>query len=178
MKIDIKTGIIILLVGIVGMLVGVLLGKSSQSGGSQSIAQAPVQAPSFAPADDGKLAKEYKEKVLIKTLFDNAKDLQKCYFELLDKKPKISEGVMDMLIKVEEDGSISQVRITKNEFQDNDMGECVADKVKTYFLAPPPFGINRYISHSLAFKSEETAKKEAEERAEKNKPPKIMPVNP
>jgi len=34
----------------------------------------------------------------------------------------------------------------------------VADKVKTYFLAPPPFGINRYISHSLAFKSEETAK--------------------
>lgn len=142
--------------------------------GSQSTPQvAPVMQ---TPADDGKLAKTYKEKVVMKAIYDNAKDLQVCYFDFLKKKTKISEGAMDILLKVEEDGSISLAKITKDDFDDVAFEDCVSKKLQSYYLSPPPLGINRYISHSLAFKSEATATKEAKERAEKNKPPKILPV--
>jgi hypothetical protein len=128
------------------------------------------------PADDGKLAQTYKEKVVTKVIHDNALDLQKCYLNFLDKKPTITEGDMSILLKVEEDGSISSAKITKNNFQDNSFAECVSKKFESYYFSPPPLGINRYISHVLAFKSEATAEKEAKERAEKNRPPKVMPV--
>ena len=174
MKIDLKLAVIICLVAVVGILVGVVVGKGSGTAPSSS----SHQAPSFAPADDGKLAKEYKEKVLLKVIRDQAKDLQVCYFALLEKKPKISEGILDYIIKVEEDGRISEAKLIKNEFEDDDMGSCVTKKILSYYLSPPPYGINRFIAHTLAFKSEETAKKEAEERAKNNQPPKVMPVNP
>jgi hypothetical protein len=130
------------------------------------------------PADDGKLAQSYKEKVVVKVIRENAKDLQKCYFELLDKKPAISEGAMDVLIKVEEDGKISSAKITKDQFNDSNFQNCVTKKMESYYLSPPPLGINRYISHVLAFKSEATALKEASERAENSQPPKMLPVRP
>lgn len=129
-----------------------------------------------APADDGKLAQTYKEKVVMKVIHDNAKDLQTCYFDFLGKKPATTEGEMAILFKVEENGSISSVKVTKNGFQDNAFVDCVSKKFESYYLSPPPLGINRYISHVLAFKSEATAEKEAKERAEKSKPPKMLPV--
>lgn len=166
---------IIILVGVIGVLLGVLIGKRDSVGP----APAPVSvANSFAPADDGKLAKEYKEQVIVKTIRENAKDLQKCYFELLAGKPEVSEGEITILFKVEEDGSISSAKATRNEFANVDFENCVTEKMKSYYLTPPPYGINRNISHVLAFKSEETALKEAKERELKNKPPKMLPVRP
>jgi hypothetical protein len=174
-KIDIKTGIIIVLVGVIGLLLGLVIGKGSAPSGQQ-MAAAPVA--NYGGDAEGKLAKEFKEKVLLKVIRDNAKDLQVCYFALLEKKTKITEGVLDYIIKVEEDGKISDVKLINNEFGDEDMGECVTKKILSYHLSPPPYGINRFIAHTLAFKSEATAKKEAEERSSKNKPPMVMPVNP
>lgn len=171
LKVDLKLGVIIGLVGLVGLLVGGLLGRSSNPTPVASIA-------SYGSDADGKLAKEFKEKVLLKTIRDNAKDLQVCYFDLLADKPKIMEGLLEYILKVEEDGKISEAKLIKNEFEDDDIGLCVTKKLLSYHLAPPPYGINRYIAHTLAFKSEETAKKEAEERAKNNQPPKVMPVNP
>lgn len=171
LKIDIKLLIIILLVGIIGILLGIVIGK----GFSPTTTSSPVN---YGGGDDGKLAKEYKEKVILKVIREQAKDLQTCYFELLHKKPKISEGVLDFILKVEEDGKISNANLIKNEFGDGEMGKCVTQKLLSYHLSPPPFGINRYMAHTLAFKSEETAKKEAAEREKLNQPPKMMPVNP
>lgn len=154
---------------IIGILIGMNLGKNSS----------PLVHPPQVmqtPADDGKLAQTYKEKVVMKVIHDKAKDLQTCYFDFLEKKPSITEGEMGILFKVEENGSISSVKITENSFQDNVFGDCVSKKFESYYLSPPPLGINRYISHVLAFKSEAAAEKEAKERAEKNKPPKMLPV--
>lgn len=128
------------------------------------------------PADDGKLAQSYKEKVLLKTIHDNAKELQTCYFELLKKSPPVTEGEMNVLFKVEEDGKISSAKITKDQFNDKNFQTCISTKLESYYLSPPPLGINRYISHVLAFKSEAQALKEAQERALKNKPPVMLPV--
>lgn len=167
---DIKLLIIIILVGVVGILTGVLIEKSS-------IAPA-TQPPVYGSTDDGKLAKEYKDKVVVQVIKDNAKDLQKCYFELLENNPVTREGILTILIKVEEDGKISSTKIIKNEFSNKEIAHCVTKKIGSYYLAPPPYGINRYISHTLAFKTEANAKKEAERRAETNKPPKMLPVHP
>lgn len=166
MKLDFKLVTIIVLVGVIGILTGFIVGKSN----NQTV------APATPVAVDGKLAKEYKEQVLIKVIRENAKDLQQCYFDLLGSSPKITEGNLTVLIKVEEDGKISSARVTKNDFQDSKMGTCVSGKLESYYLAPPPIGINRHISHVLAFKTEETALKEARVREEKSRPPKLFPV--
>ena len=129
-----------------------------------------------APAGDAKLAQSYKEKVVVRKIYDNAKDIQSCYLDYLEKKPKVTEGAMDILLKIEEDGSIDSVKITQDSFQDNVFEGCIANKLKGHFLSPPPLGINRFISHTLAFKSEAKALKDAKEREEKNKPPKLLPV--
>jgi len=162
--------IIIILVFTVGILLGALIFRDNRLGGE-------ISAKQFTPAGDGKLAKEYKRRELIGLIKENAKDIQKCYFEYLNGSPKISEGVLVILIKVEENGKISSMQVTKNEFKNEKMASCLEKKMTSYYLAPPPYGINRYISHSLAFKSEETAKREAEEMAKKNKPPKFLPLN-
>ena len=169
-KIDIKLTIIILLVACIALLIGLNLGKNNSSANSTSV-------PSQTPADDGKLAQSYKEKVVTKVIRDNAKDLQVCYLDLLTKKPVITESEMELLFKVEEDGKISSAKITQNGFHDEPFAACVIKKMESYYLSPPPLGINRYISHTLAFKSEATAAKDAKERAEKNRPPKMLPVH-
>ena len=137
---------------------------------------APAQN-TVATGDSAKLGKEYKEKVVVKVIQENAKDIQKCYLDYLAQNKELTEGTLDLLFKVEENGMISEVAITKNDFKNQEMGDCVSEKMKNYYLSPPPLGINRYISHTLAFKSEETAKREAEERAKNNAPPKVLPVN-
>lgn len=159
--------IIIGLTTVVGVLLGIVIGRQSSSSSALQ-----------SPADDGKLAQSYKEKVIVKVIRDNAKDLQKCYFAHLKKAPKVTEGEMEVLIEVEENGKVSSVEVTRNEFKKEEFAECVSEKIEDYYFSPPPIGINRFISHVLAFKSEETAIREAKERAEKNKPPQMLPVNP
>lgn len=166
MKVDTKQILIFSLVAMTSILVGVLIGKNSSP--------PPMGAPL---ADDGKLAQAYKEKVLLKVIRENAKDLQKCYFELLEQDPIVKEGEMDVLLKIEEDGKIASAKITKDQFNSQNFAECVSAKLESYYLSPPPMGINRFISHVLAFKSEATALKEAQDRAESNKLPKILPVD-
>ncbi|WPU63801.1 AgmX/PglI C-terminal domain-containing protein [Peredibacter starrii] len=166
MKLDFKITVIIVLVGVIGILTGFIVGRKNNE----------IALPATTTAIDGKLAKEYKEQVLVKTIRENAKDLQQCYFALLDSKPKVTEGSLTVLIKVEEDGKISSAKITKNEFQDPKLEGCVSQKLESYYLAPPPMGINRNISHVLAFKTEETAQKEARAREAKSRPPKLFPV--
>lgn len=141
--------------------------------GRNSANQALMQAPA-----DEKAAKGFKDKIISKVIRDNAKDIQKCYFEFLNKKPQVSEGEIDILIELKENGKVGSVEVTRNQFNDESFGSCVAEKIDSYFFAPPPIGINRFISHTLAFKSEETALREAKERAEKNKPPMMLPVKP
>lgn len=167
-KLDAKSIIIIVLVAVIGVLVGMNL-KSSP----EPLSAAPAMQ---APAGDAKLAQTYKEKVVVKKIYDNAKDIQTCYLAYLETKPTLTEGAMDILLKVEEDGSIGSVKVTHDEFKNSTFEDCIVAKLSSYYLAPPPLGINRYISHTLAFKSEATALKEAKENAEKNKPPKMLPV--
>ncbi|MFP5387378.1 MAG: AgmX/PglI C-terminal domain-containing protein [Bacteriovoracia bacterium] len=156
--------IVFLLVAIC-TLTGVLIGKNLVS----------TSTPS--QLDDGKIAKEYKERSLVKVIRDNAKDLQKCYLDFLATRPTMQEGDIEIVVEVEEDGEIDSAKIIKNDFNNGDFESCLSDKLEDYHLPPPPLGINRYLSHTLSFKSEETALREAKERKEKEKLPKLIPIN-
>lgn len=163
-----KNILIVILVGIIGVMAGSLWNKElnkNQSGIMQM------------PASDEKLAKSYKEDNLVKNIRDNAKELQVCYLSYLDTKPGLKEGTMNLLIKVEENGQLSDVQITRDQFENKDFESCLIKKIEKFYFNPPPLGINRYISHELGFKSEETALKESKERLEKNRPPKVLPVD-
>lgn len=162
-----KNILILILVAIIGTLAGVLLSKNFSQSSSSAYQM---------PADDGKLAKAYKEENLVKTIRENAKNLQTCYLEHLAKNPKIKEGVMNLLVKVEENGKLSEVKITKDSFQEIIFEDCLIKKIQKFYLSPPPFGINRYLSYELGFKSEETAQREAKELTEKGRMPKVLPV--
>lgn len=167
MKVGLRESLIIFLVGLVGLLVGILITQKSS----------PEPVAYQQPADDGKLSKSYKEENLVAKIRDKAKDLQACYFTYLEISPEVKEGMIKILFKIEENGLVGKVQVTESDFKNSKLSECVLEKFENTYLAPPPLGINRYISHDLAFKLEETALKEAKERELRNRPPKILPVN-
>lgn len=161
MRIDLKTIVIIFLVLIIGLLGGYLVGKNRTS--SAPVIPAPVSK---------QVAKEYKDSVA-KVIRENGKDIQKCYVEFLDGKPKIQEGKVDFMMKVLENGKIQTFEIIRNELDNEELSKCIKKFGSSWRLPPPPLGLNPYIPHSLAFKSEKTLKQEAEAR--KKLFPEILP---
>ena len=170
-KLDKKNIVIITLVGVIGILVGIIVGQSI-SKNSKTTSPTPVIMD-----QDGKLAKSYKEQVLVKTIRENAKDIQTCYLDYLAMKPKIIEGDFAFNIKVEEDGEITSMKMTNNDFKQDSFADCVTRKIKSYRLSPPPLGINRNIDHNISFKTQETADREALERSKSFELPKVLPVS-
>jgi len=172
MKIDFKTILILILIFIIGILIGINFNKKDDGNSS---AFSPRE--NLIPTDNGKLAKEYNSKELIGFIKKNSAKIQTCYVAYLEKKPAIKEGNLQILIKVEEDGHISSIKVTNNALKDENLTNCVIEKFENRYLAPPPYGINRFLSHSLSFKSAESAKKEQAERELKRKSlPLIVPI--
>lgn len=168
MKIDAKSLIIIVLIGLLFSIVGYLLGSSGSTSSDQQ----------YALPADSKVAKDYKREEIVKTIRDNAKDIQKCYLDYLKIEREQKEGTITVLFLLNEDGSVSKSSVIKNEFSDDEFGQCAAQKIASYHFAPPPLGINRNISHDLAFMTQETAEAMAKERAEQRAMPKVLPVGP
>lgn len=175
MKIDGKVLIIIVLVGIIGVMAGVLIGQSS------SVTQASVQsqvAPAAMSVADPKVMKDYKKNEIMKVIRENSKEIQVCYKDHLNLKPETTEGMIRFILSLNEDGSVRNAKLIKSDFGESDIGNCSVNILKNLNFAPPPLGINRNISHELAFKSEETARREAEEAKKRSSLPKVLPVVP
>lgn len=119
------------------------------------------------------ITKEYKRKVA-RSFGDHFKALQSCYIAYLDKGPALKEGKVEVNFTVNDDGNITKVTTKKNEFSDPDIANCLAEKVEAITLLPPPPGAGETFEHAFVFKSEETVKRELEDR--KNLFPKVLPV--
>lgn len=170
MKLDPKTTIIIVLVFIIGILIGMNLSQKSTA-----VNQAEVPK-SNSSSENGKIAKEYQLKEFMGFIKKNASKIQTCYLGYLEKKPKITEGDLKILAKVDEDGKMSAVKITQTDLPEDTLSDCVVKKFENLYLGPPPHGINRFLSHTISFKSVESAEKELKEKAAReNKMPLILP---
>ena len=71
MKVDVKTIIIVILIGIIGVISGFMLGNR-KSGDNNSVAAANNSVA------DPKVAKDYKRNEIMKVIRENAKEIQKC----------------------------------------------------------------------------------------------------
>lgn len=171
MKVDVKTIIIVILIGIIGVISGFMLGNR-KSGDNNSVAAANNSVA------DPKVAKDYKRNEIMKVIRENAKEIQKCYLDHLKNNPPVKEGIVRFIMNLREDGSVESSKITKSDFESEEIGSCSLSIVNKLYFSPPPLGINRTIGHELAFKSEETARMEAEEARKKNALPKVLPVSP
>lgn len=161
MKIDNKTVIIFILSSVIFILIGYLIGSHT------------INKSSEIPADP-KIQSEYKNQVA-RVIRTRSGEIRACYISFLDRKPKTIEGKIDIVFDVQKNGEIREMEWGLNELQDKEIQECTYKALTGLRFPPLPFGMNSFISHTIAFKSEETLKKENESR--KNLLPKILPAN-
>lgn len=158
MKFDLKTSIIVILSSVILFLSGYILGN-----------QPSRHTPRVLDAES---EKKYKDSVAM-DIREFGDAIGGCYRDFLTTKPKVSEGKIDLILKVQENGAVLEIEVAKNELSSDDLKKCVLDKLSSLRLKPLPNGLNPYIAHSLAFKSEATLQKEIE--IQKNRMPKVLP---
>jgi hypothetical protein len=73
---------------------------------------------------------------------------------------------------VGESGEKLSHELAESEIGDSTFVNCVDRALKDLRFLPPPLGINRFLAHEFTFKSEQTFKREIEER--KNQEPLVL----
>jgi hypothetical protein len=79
------------------------------------------------------------------------------------------EGKVTFVFHVAEDGALNKFELADSDFRDTKFTDCISKSLAGLRFLPPPLGINRYLAHEFVFKSDETFKREMEER--KNQAP-------
>lgn len=141
-----------------------------------------------APNPDEKALQKYKRAGFNDVVMKYAREYSDCYKVYLgeddkgvavEKRPEgfIREGVMTFVFHVAEDGRMLSYNLVKDDFKQDDFEKCIHKNFSDLHFLPPPLGINRYIAHDLSFKTEETYKRELEERKNQSLP-KVLPVSP
>ncbi|MFZ9520279.1 MAG: hypothetical protein ACO3A4_07370 [Silvanigrellaceae bacterium] len=82
---------------------------------------------------------------------------------------EIFEGKVTFVFHVAEDGKLNNFELADSDFTDNKFTDCISKSLSGLRFLPPPIGINRFLAHEFVFKSDETFKREMEER--KNQAP-------
>jgi hypothetical protein len=143
----------------------------------------------MSPAADNKVEQAYRRNGFGDRIMslERRKTLSACYKKMLrdngfdENKPTpkpgpgpddngpVYEGKVTFVFHIEEDGRVHNYELADSEFSDPKFSECIANSLKGIRFLPPPLGVNRYLAHDFVFKSDETYKKEMEER--KNQAP-------
>ena len=79
------------------------------------------------------------------------------------------EGKITFVFQVDEDGSLLKYELADSDFRDSNFSDCISKSLSGIRFLPPPLGINRFLAHEFVFKSEDTFRREMEER--KNQSP-------
>ena len=79
------------------------------------------------------------------------------------------EGKVTFIFQVDEDGSVLKYEVADSDFRDKGFSDCISSSLTGTRFLPPPLGINRFLAHEFVFKSDETFKREMDER--KNQAP-------
>ena len=74
------------------------------------------------------------------------------------------EGKVTFVFQVDEDGSMLNHELADSDFRDTSFSDCISKSLVDIRFLPPPLGINRFLAHEFVFKSEDTFKREMEER--------------
>ena len=142
----------------------------------------------MTPAPDNKAEQAYRrsgfgDKIMT---MERRKTLSACYKTMLRNngydearptpKPNASpdtapsfEGKVTFIFQVDENGSMLNYELADSDFRDKAFSDCISASLAGIRFLPPPLGINRFLAHEFVFKSDETFKREMDER--KNQAP-------
>jgi hypothetical protein len=176
------SGYFIGLLGVVsGLTIGLMVGRRGDS-----------EKVMMSPAPDNKTEQAYRRSGFGDRLMsiDRRNQLSECYKTMLrnngydENSPTPKPGVVDgadtpgfegkvtFVFHVGEDGTMLSFELIDSEFSDTSFGRCLTKAIEGTRFLPPPLGINRYLAYDFVFKSDETYKKEMEER--KNQAPLLL----
>lgn len=74
------------------------------------------------------------------------------------------EGKVTIIFHISENGTMLSHELVESEIPDKAFQRCVYNAIKGTRFMPPPLGINRYIAYDLMFRSDESFRKEMEEK--------------
>ncbi|MEN9811214.1 MAG: hypothetical protein RLZZ488_2781 [Pseudomonadota bacterium] len=74
------------------------------------------------------------------------------------------EGKVTYVFQIAENGEKITHEIVDSQISDRNFLGCIEVALRGVRFLPPPLGINRYLSHEFTFKSEQTYRKEMEEK--------------
>ncbi|MEY3902628.1 MAG: hypothetical protein RL189_1934 [Pseudomonadota bacterium] len=170
----------------VGMTFGSLLFKSERSSATQN-----SSVVLMAPAPDNKTELAYRRSGFGDRIMtpQRREALSTCYKELLkrngieegakattsstqNKDISKFEGKVTYVFQVAENGEKISHEIVDAQINENTFLSCIEVALRGVRFLPPPLGISRYLAHEFTFKSEETFRKEMEER--KNQEPLVL----
>lgn len=156
-----------------------------------ALAVAQVMSPKavlMAPSPDNKLEQNYRRNGFGDKIMsvERRTVLSSCYKTMLRNNgydevnptpkpgnhsvpPESFEGKVTFVFHVDEDGSLLKYDLADSDFRDKTFSNCIAKSFDGLRFLPPPLGINRYLAHEFVFKTDETFKREMEER--KNQAP-------
>jgi hypothetical protein len=75
-----------------------------------------------------------------------------------------TEGSLVYVFHVKENGELIDYELANDGLRDKHFSTCIEKAFENIRFNPPPLGINRYIAYEMTFKTEETLKREREER--------------
>jgi hypothetical protein len=181
MKIESK----IYVIGGLGLLGGVILGSLLGTIGFSK----PVI---MSPAGDNKIEQAYRRSGFGDRLMsvERRKKFSTCYklmlsangYDEINPTPKPGdtsdaatnayEGKVTFVFHLAEDGRLIDFEHVDSEISDKNFIRCLTKAIEGTRFLPPPLGVNRYLAYDLVFKSDETYKREIEER--KNQAPLLL----
>jgi len=148
----------------------------------------PRKTVMMTPAPDNKTEQAYRRNGFGDKIMsvERRKQLSACYKTMLRNngydearptpKPGANpettpnfEGKITFVFQVDEDGSMLKYELADSDFRDTNFSDCISKSLAGVRFLPPPLGINRFLAHEFVFKSEDTFKREMEER--KNQSP-------
>jgi hypothetical protein len=138
------------IVGLMFVVVG--MGAMLQKKNEPVSNQVPSELIQQPDEKGKKFQSPYEAKQIKNTLTKHMGELQPCYLDYLAKKPKDTEGKVDVDWYVKTNGSVEKAEIVTTTFEDKTVGECVVKILSSWNFPPPPGDKNVYVTHSFFFR--------------------------
>lgn len=107
----------------------------------------------------GKSKDYYKDIAIKNTLKKRETEIQKCYKDLLLRKPTPTDSFLELDWTVQENGTTSGVEIIQTNMNDEFFLDCVVNILNKIKFPPPPRGMPEYVYHKYLFKNLDDKKK-------------------
>lgn len=107
----------------------------------------------------GKSQDYYKDIAIKNSLKKRETEIQKCYKDLLLRKPTVNDSFLELDWTVQENGATSGVEVIQTNMNDEFFLDCVVNILNKIKFPPPPRGMPEYVYHKYLFKNLDEKKK-------------------